>query len=449
MTAPFAPQFPVDEVRVGHIRAGSDSSWHACTITADARLGIGGQVPYRAGDPNFGDVAEWFRKQELPTSLLFSDHRGQVLFHHVRWAGTQGSDYQLGTFRAAEVVLGTPRSFPDDYRYRELRSRIDGLDEVVRARTIEVDHAKEATVVRIVSAPSTSWDHGGFSYEISSITPWEHTSGESFTALTHAALTTSRDGGASGADHLSAQWPVRALLLLLHGRALAWRSHEIRDHQFPFWMMSGEELEPTWAPIQLERTNRYLHLPLPADREVGLPLLHLQQFGAVGMQRWLQLYDDDAFARAIDPGVEVLNGASSFMEIRLLMTALGLDAMGFFHDPARNPRQRIARQIQRCVTFSGLDWSDIGSPTAIGLFLADVNNELKHPDRDNRPDGRRLYLADRLAITLFRSQVAPLLQLDKESGGTFAFQNLLSNCLRDFQRNDARLDETVNLRPRG
>lgn len=341
-------------------------------------------------------------------------------------------------------MLGDPRELLTNYSYRELRSRIDGLDEFVRARPVTLRDPDEdgVTHLRIDKPPSTKWEHDGFTYELSALTPWELDGGEAFNVATHATITTTREAGATGAEHLSAQWPVRALLLLLHGTSLAWRSHEIRDHQYPFMMMSGEEAGLAWTPIRLRRTDRDIYLPLATEQSVGLPLLHLQQLRAEGMQRWLQLYSDDAFARAVDPVVEVLNGASSFYEIRVLMTALGLDAMGYYHDPDYKHGRPIAEQIKRCVTFSGLDWSVVGSADGIGPFLARINNDLKHPDRDKRPDGLELYLADILATTLFRSQLAPLLELDHETQQGFATRKTFNDCVSAFQRNDTRLDAT-------
>lgn len=95
MTAPFAPQFPLDDVRVGLVQAAANAPWQPCTVTVDSRLGIQGQIPYLNGDDQFLEVSEWFRKQESPKPLLFSDRRGQMLFHGVRWAGTRGAGFEV------------------------------------------------------------------------------------------------------------------------------------------------------------------------------------------------------------------------------------------------------------------------------------------------------------------------------------------------------------------
>ena len=100
------------------------------------------------------------------------------------------------------------------------------------------------------------------------------------------------------------------------------------------------------------------------------------------MQQWLDLYSDPLVRRAVEPVVEVINGATRFVEPRLLMTILGLDAMGHFRDPLREPGVPLRNQIERCLLGSALDVSALGSVQQVALAIAHVNNDIKQGLRE-------------------------------------------------------------------
>ena len=218
---------------------------------------------------------------------------------------------------------------------------------------------------------------------------WSATFGHSFDATSHAFLTSTRAKGETPEGFLLSQWPIRALLVLAFGTPLYWRDHSVLDDNFPTWMLSGQAREPSNVAVQLQRTAEDTEQPLPSAPDLVLPMFTLRDLGTPGLKRWYRLYDDDVFRRAVEPAVEVINGASRFREPQLIMAAMSLEAAGHYRDPQRRPKRRLEEQIQRCLAATGHDWSAIGTEMGIARAIAKTTNDLKHADRPNRPNGSR------------------------------------------------------------
>jgi hypothetical protein len=156
------------------------------------------------------------------------------------------------------------------------------------------------------------------------------------------------------------------------------------------------------------------------------------------------LYQDPIIRRAIEPIAEVINGASRFLEPQLLMAALGLEAMGHYRDPNRKPHARLHCQVQRCVEATNVDWSVIGPNEGIAQAIANTNNDLKHPDRPNRPDHLQLSLITRLSLAIMRLQVLDLLRLPDMSKG-FHARGCATEVIRAFDLNGVTIDANGSL----
>jgi hypothetical protein len=438
----------LDTVRSGHLLDdGPDGPIQSCTLTFEPRVGPVLSVPYLRGQSQFAATESWFRHHAPPSTLLFEDNAGTVTFNGVRWRGTQGLGVELGRLDANVVMLGRPRSIKAEYRFQEFRSTIDGLHEFSGFHSIadNLDDPSSAGFVTftVAATEEVHWRHGGYSYRIVATAPWR-IDGRELNARSGVALTSRRARGASIDDHLTAQWSVRALLLLVLGREIHWREHTILDEQFPTWMMSGEAHAPQAVVVLPRRTAQDREQAVIDHDTLVWALVHLRDLKAAGLRRWMKLYEDPIFRRAIEPTVEVVNGISSFLEPRLMMLALGLDAMGHFLDPTRKRNEYLNRQILRCINASGLDLGSIGPAEGIARALADMNNDIKHADRPNRPSNPELRLMVDLALLIMRFQLFELLGLPKRLRKAAVTSRDVNFLMEDFRLNGVKIDAAGN-----
>lgn len=449
--------YVTNAIELGSVRSGhlfterSADPVQSCTLTYEGGVGPVLSVPYIRGETQFAATQRWFQQREPPPTLLFADPAGVVTFSGVRWAGHRGAGIELGRLTADTVILGRPRTVKDEYRFSDFTSTIDGLEEFCGFQPISDnldDPARARAVTFTVNPPEeVHWRHKGFTYALRSWAPWS-TDGREVSVQSTATLTTHRRTRALVNEHIAAQWPVRALLLLVLGSEIYWREHRILDDQFPTWMMSGGPHAPQSLQVLSRRTLRD-HEQEPADHHKFIwSLFALPDVKAAGLARWLKLYEDPIFRRAIEPTVEVINGATNFLEPRLMMLSLGLDAMGHFRDGTRKRNVKLSDQILRCITASGLDLSEIGSAKGIAAAIATMNNDIKHADRPDRPDGVELSLAVDLGLLIMRFQLFDLLRLSKRIHQQALHSHDINFLLEAFRLNGLKIDESGSFVPR-
>ncbi len=168
----------------------------------------------------------------------------------------------------------------------------------------------------------------------------------------------------------------------------------------------------------------------------------LDDLGPDGLTRWLDLYDDDLFRRAVEPMVEVLNGgAGSFVEPRLTLAVFAMEALGYYLDQSRKRNVALRDQIERCLDVPGVDWSAVGPPDQIAQALANVNNDLKHPDRGHRPGGLEMGLAADLGIVILRLMFTHLLGVDDSAIKQFCRLSAFTKPLTAFDRNGVTIKD--------
>ncbi|MDO8122671.1 hypothetical protein Q6346_15285 [Isoptericola sp. b490] len=404
------------EVRVGQLftLAGRDGRPSlSAALTFDEKLGVRLLVPYVEGVDQFAEASEWFRSTKPPESLLFVDDRGVVTLVGVRWRGHGGPTYRTGTLSADLVIFGQPRKLKSEYAVRELRSRVDGLDGFASFSPIHYEFPApgEPVVIALEESEAVTWRSAGFSYALTPGATWSGISGRQFEAQSSATLVTSRSRPALPQEHLRAQWAVRDLLLIAHGKRLAWRSHQVVDEQFPVLTMDGRSHGPEPAIAQFVGTVGQHTLPEPPSTSLAFPVLNLRVVGRRGLKRWTDLYADELFRRAVQPTAEVINGAAGFLEPQLMMLASALDYFGYyrFGDGERRP---MWASIQKCLDGPGLDWPQIGSREGIARAIANMDNDLKHPDRERRPAVDELACMVTLATVVARAQPFDLLGVE-------------------------------------
>lgn len=395
-------------------------------------------VPYVEGRPEFEGLPHAFRGGSLPKSALYSDHQGRLTFTSLRWRGTNhGNPVSEMRFDSDVTFLGEPRELQDDYRVEEFTSYIDGLEQATNFRTVSTNlntrTDSEPLTISIEEIAPLAWSSDEITYTVGVNTPWSEKSGQSFTARTRVYLRTTVRGGVTVSEHLQAQWPIRALLVLLHGTRLSWREHRVSDDQFPLWMMNGPSSHREYVKVIPRRTVRDFDQPEPPFAAVALPLIYFEQLGPERLARWVELYHDFDIARAVEPSVEVINGMSNFLEPQLIMAVLGLDAFGFVK--LGRQRRDLWENIKACVDATGIDFSALGSNEVVAKALANTNNDLKHPDRRRRPDSVELNLAVDLAIAVLRMQLFDLLNIEEDLARDARGSRDVGGAVQNFSRN--------------
>lgn len=307
-------------VRVGHIAdaSGDDSPLaQSATLTFDAKEGVELHVPYLIelpdeANPQFVRANRWFSRfgEDLPKTLVFVDESGFVTLHRLRASRISHGSHPLGRARAAVTIFERPRQFRDEYLVKELASTIDGLEEFARFEPVTHDveylpGGHHRTTVVVESVESVEWDANGYSYAIKSNVSWAAQRGRYFHVVdSEPYILTTSDAGASPLDHLAAQWPIRALLILIHGQPLSWRSHRLRDDQFPVWMMDGSTSDPSFVQVQFQGTIAQHSADKPSSPHFSHPPLQLADLTPAALADWVTLYGNEVFEQAVQPAVE-------------------------------------------------------------------------------------------------------------------------------------------------
>lgn len=441
-----------NDIRSGQLIDEVDGTpYQSCSLSYEARVGPVLSVPYVRGADQFSTTESWFEK-EIPSSLIYEDNLGAVTLTGLKVRSTLGHPYVLGRLRADVTFFGQPRELKDEYRIASLCSRIDGLDYFASFNSVnsvtEPTESGEKVIATVEASESITGQHGGFQFLIRATTPWTSTKGQSFEVQAGATLETISTEGATAEEHLTAQWPIRALLVLAYGKELYWRRHHVLDDQFPAWAVDGYSHGRDECIVLFRRTVEDSEQPEPPRSEVTLPTFHLADIGAGGLMKWLSLYEDPIFRRSIEPVVEVINGASRFIEPQVLMAVLGLDALGYYHDSERARGVALYKQIERCIKMAKMDLKSIGTDLGIAKAIARVNNDLKHPDRLQRPDPIHMTLVANLSISLMRMQLFTLLDLPESKRTQYAGYGSVRHSLESFKQVGLKVDSEGKFIPR-
>lgn len=442
------------DVRVGHISDGIDEGpVQSGTLTFDEEQGAQLLVPFLrdspdAETPQFARASTWFRftdGSKPPKTLLFFDNRGIVTLVDNRLGGASLGSYPLGRLRPQIVIFEQPRTFKEAYLVQDFKSTIDGLEEFAAFRPISFDTERSEdgyrTTVVVEPRERVQWEAGGFTYTIRANVAWTGQDGRSFDIIdSQPYLQTTNEKGATPHDHLGAQWSVRALLTLIYGTKLAWRSHQLRDEEFPVWMLSGDAHAPNFVDVHLAGTVKQHRWPEPDSAILQFPSVRLTDLGSEGMRRWVELYTNEVFERAVQPAVEVINGATSFLEPQLMMLAISLDRLGQFRHGDRR-RRAMWENIEKCLIDAHLDWPEVGSRKGIAMAISNINNDLKHPDRQGYPETQELAGAVYLSRIIVRAQLFDLLGLHARLREDFLGSNDARNAVDVFLRHGLRVDD--------
>ncbi len=97
--------------------------------------------------------------------------------------------------------------------------------------------------------------------------------------------------------------------------------------------------------------------------------------------------------------------------------------------------------IEKCLIDAQLDWPEIGSRRGIAMAISNINNDLKHPDREQYPETTELAGAVYLSKIIVRAQLFDLLGLPDTLRQGFLRSNDARNAVDVFVRHGLRVDD--------
>ena len=317
-----------------------------------------------------------------------------------------------------EVVDDYRVKVVDDYRVKEFTSTIDGLREFANFRGFSFDETvsgRELQLpVKLVDNESVSWESGGFEYRIEMCRRQRGQEGKCFYLDFDAVLTTLASERALLFDHFRAHTKIRALLTLLFGKRLAWRSHSVTDEMFPKRSVGGDLYPPEANPVLLAHTMAEHVEPEISGTGLTSRQVLLSDLGEEGLKQWCDRYDDMEVFHAVAPAVEAIANESVFMEPTLIMLAGACERFGYVH--TKKERAPVACQFYACAKFAHLDALELPFEIEqLSMFLARVYNRLKHPGSENKyPDRMEVLVARDTLKLLARSQALTLMDVDSD-----------------------------------
>lgn len=446
------------DVRIGRIITGTDDGLpdQMAVMILDENNGVELRLPYfpyseDGHNPQYSKTETWFFSSEdvLPKTLFFQDHLGVVTLLGARSAGFHmgGGSGCLGRIRVQIAIFNQPHEVNDSYRVEELRSQIDGLREFSSFSPVHFDQEVDEEgrlqpTVRTKPEEVVEWESGRIKYSIRSRVSWSSVQGQSFILDdVEPDIATFCDGGLLPSEHLQAHRSIRALLSFVYGKKISWRAHQIRDKQFPLWMLDGSSTNVEPVEVQFRSTSQEHLNPRPRSGDYLQGLFTLKELGGEGMRRWTELYEDDEMMRAIQPAVEVFNGATNFLDPQLMMLATSLERFGYHHAGRPQSSDGLKQGILRCIQRANLEWPEIALQEELAAAIANANNELKHADRRIYPGYESLIGLTMLAKIVVRAQLFELLEVDDSCRQRFLDGPDVRSVRDFFRENKLRVDK--------
>lgn len=319
---------------------------------------------------------------------------------------------------AEAAIFAEPAKIVDDYRVKEFASTIDGLREFANFRGFCEEGMRSCpegqASIKPVENECVAWESGGLQYRIERCDRRSRQVGKSIHFDFDVILKTRAAEKSSLFEHFRAHTKIRALLTLLFGKRLAWRSHTVTDKMFSKMSVDGQTYTPDPVPVLLAHTMAEHVEPEISGTGLTSRQVLLSDLGKEGLKQWCDRYDDMEVFHAVAPAVEAIANESVFMEPTLIMLAGACERFGYLH--TKRERDSVACQFYACAKSAHLDALKI--PLGIeqlSMFLARVYNRLKHPGREGGyPDRMEVLVARDTLKLLARSQALMLMDVDSD-----------------------------------
>lgn len=319
---------------------------------------------------------------------------------------------------AGAAIFAEATEVVDDYRFEEFASTIDGLREFANFRGFCEEGMRSCpegqASIKLVENECVAWESGGLQYRIERCDRRSRQVGKSVHFDFDVMLKTRAAKGISLFEHFKAHTKVRALLTLLFGKRLAWRSHTVTDKTFPKMSVDGHTYTPDPVPVLLAHTMAEHVEPELSGGGLTSRQVLLSDLKEEDLKLWCDKYDNDEVFHAVAPAVEAIANESVFMEPTLIMLAGACERFGYVH--TEEERDPVACQFYACAKFAHLDALKL--PLGIeqlSMFLARVYNRLKHPGKEKECPKRMEVLVARETLKLLaRSQALTLMDVDSD-----------------------------------
>ncbi|MCI7512029.1 MAG: hypothetical protein SOX57_06065 [Schaalia hyovaginalis] len=365
---------------------------------------------------SFKKTKEWAHsnRESVPEGLVLKAVGQSVTLANLTSGGfAHSAGMGASVFQAGVAILGEPRKILDTCSIEKFTSTIDGLREFAQFqgftyRDVEDSDVGDRFPIRLFQVAPVSWNSGGLEFRIEMHQPWSAQAGNYLHLEVVAELSTVSSSGVAIMEHFNAQRKIRALLTLILGTRLPWRSHSLTDKQFSEGPLSGESLPPTPVKVLLSRTLKEHEEPAVSGARLFNSAVTLETLGAAGLKTWCDRYDEDEVFHAVAPAVEAIANRNAFVEPSVLMLAGACERFGYL---LTRKNSSVAKQFEACLGASRFEVLEMNaSVTEVSKFLARVYNGLKHPDyKLGYPDSLDIVVAHEVFKLLARSQALVLI----------------------------------------
>lgn len=429
-------EFVTGEPRLGFFW---DSAGHALPFPGELNVAKEGQTEIRVPllrprqgtdrtefDELYEKLVGWGKgpSRVVPTALLFRDAQGPVALTGVRWAGTFPGLIGELRMRASAAFFGKPTKLSDKYSVRLMESELEGLHQFAGLKQLYWDEETRRReglelAVALRQVNPITWRADGFDFEIRTHTAKKGQDGHYARVKESTRLVTQKIEGATVQEHLRAQRSVRALLVLTFGRQVRWEGHWVRSDAFdPVGSQKHFERVPT-VRVAMEQTLGDVSARGDYWRHSDFPVAILKELPADALRGWTRCYlRSRLFRRAVDPAVEALASTGGFAEMRIMVLAAALDSFAYYS--GRRDGYSLNEQLTWCLDQACISWPSIASNAKIALRLAQVNNYLKHADREKVPSNEFLIATLLLLEVAARGQLLGTLKASDEVKAFFA-----------------------------
>lgn len=458
----------VEKLVFGDILAGllvdgdPDTLYAGCTLRMEEPRGAVIEVPYIHMDSTkqFAPVQAWFSTRTSPPNMLLRTASGAVSLFDIQWDGhsvKSGNSVSLGKLRPMEIVLSNREAdLEDPLLVTELRSHVDGLREWSRFTAIKHDtEANENNLVRkltveVESVAQVSWKQGDATMTLQ--TDWRTANPEglnegSFNIFEWVVLDSKFDEGHSFFDHYVEQRKLVHLLILVFGKPVHFRKHQVRDDSFSQRLNGGKLVNHPFVQLISRRTvGEYAEKP-PTKEDLQRPLVYLREIGQEGLQRWADEFE--RWTRFTLPATATLGKRNIYVGDLVVSLSMSLEAAGHiigvrdgeeetYREKSTTPT--TASYVYRCLHLLDLDWGDrVASPVGLARAVANGYNGTKHYNKGVLPDNDQTFLISEVLRKVTRlltlhivDPSGELLKSSREPGGLWRMQDM-------FEANELRI----------
>lgn len=430
-----------------------ETPYAGCTLRMVEPSGPLIEVPYIHYDDTkqFEPVQNWFSTRTPPPNMNLLTDEGTVSLFDIQWSGhavKSGHNVSLGKLRPTEIVLSSRQAdLASALLVAEMRSHIDGLKEWTRFTAIK--HESETNekglvrklVVEVESLTEMAWRQGEATMTLQ--TDWKSANPEghdvgSFNIFEWVVLDSKFEEPRLFFEHLVEQRKIVHLLILIFGKGIRFRKHQVRDQAFAVKRGDGHGPHLPFVELISRRTvHEYAEKP-PTREDLREPLFYLREMGTAGMQVWAEEYEK--WKRFILPATAILGRSGVFVEDLVVSLSMALESAGSIlghcdgeEETYRGKVRTTSTYVYRCLQTLDLDWGDrVESTVGLARATANTYNGTKHFNDGVMPDNDQIFVISevlrkvaRLMTLHILNPSGELLKRSREEGSLWRIHDML------------------------